>query len=151
MQLRHRLQGKILLHVRFIAARDLQRQPPKFLSKVATICRIHRVNDIRCCVYAGMAQRSISLRLGKLLEIAIGVAHGIEYLHDGCDSRILHCDIKPQNLLLVLNFNPNISDFELAKVFYRIQKCSYTMTRARGPHWLHCSRDILEKSWKSFL
>lgn len=71
-----------------------------FLSKVATICRIHRVNDIRCWVYAGMAQRSISLRSGKLLEIAIGVAHGIEYLHDGCDSRILHCNIKPQNVLL---------------------------------------------------
>lgn len=73
----------------------------------------------------------MSLGLEKLLEIAIGVAHGIEYLHDGCDSRILHLDIKPQNVLLDQNFNPKISDFGLAKVYSR-NRSAVTMTGARG-------------------
>ncbi|KAH7840538.1 hypothetical protein Vadar_018278 [Vaccinium darrowii] len=61
----------------------------------------------------------------------IGVANGIEYLHDGCDLRILHLDIKPQNVLLDQNFNPKISDFGLAKVYSR-NRSAVTMTGARG-------------------
>ncbi|MBA0693963.1 hypothetical protein Goari_004299 [Gossypium aridum] len=72
-----------------------------------------------------------SVGIAKLLEIAIGVAQGIEYLHNGCESRILHLDIKPQNVLLDQSLNPKISDFGLAKVYSRDH--SYvTMTSARG-------------------
>ena len=48
--------------------------------------------------------------------IAIGIAKGIEYLHQGCDQRILHFDIKPQNILLDNEFNPKIADFGMAKL-----------------------------------
>ncbi|KAG8491403.1 hypothetical protein CXB51_014607 [Gossypium anomalum] len=72
-----------------------------------------------------------SVGIAKLLEIATGVAQGIEYLHNGFESRILHLDIKPQNVLLDQSLNPKISDFGLAKVYSRDH--SYvTMTSARG-------------------
>ncbi|PNX96617.1 receptor-like kinase [Trifolium pratense] len=54
-----------------------------------------------------------------MYQIAIGIARGLEYLHQGCISRILHLDIKPQNILLDENFCPKISDFGLAKICQR--------------------------------
>ena len=35
----------------------------------------------------------------KLQDIALGIAKGIEYLHQGCDQQILHFDIKSHNIL----------------------------------------------------
>ncbi|KAH7841323.1 hypothetical protein Vadar_028365 [Vaccinium darrowii] len=51
-----------------------------------------------------------------LYQIAVGIARGLEYLHRGCNTRILHFDIKPHNILLNENFCPKISDFGLAKL-----------------------------------
>ncbi|WOH14244.1 hypothetical protein DCAR_0933761 [Daucus carota subsp. sativus] len=64
-------------------------------------------------------------------EIALGIANGIEYLHQGCAQQILHFDIKPHNILLDHNFNPKISDFGLAKLCSRDQSI-VSMTMARG-------------------
>ncbi|CAN6827874.1 unnamed protein product, partial [Brassica oleracea] len=44
------------------------------------------------------------------------VARGVEYLHHGCRTRIVHFDIKPQNVLLDDNLCPKVSDFGLAKL-----------------------------------
>ncbi|KAL1192390.1 Lectin-domain containing receptor kinase VI.3 [Cardamine amara subsp. amara] len=52
----------------------------------------------------------------RLYEIALGVARGLEYLHYGCKTRIVHFDIKPQNVLLDDNLCPKVSDFGLAKL-----------------------------------
>ncbi|XP_056857621.1 LEAF RUST 10 DISEASE-RESISTANCE LOCUS RECEPTOR-LIKE PROTEIN KINASE-like 2.5 [Raphanus sativus] len=52
----------------------------------------------------------------KLYEIALGVARGLEYLHHGCRTRIVHFDIKPQNVLLDHNLCPKVSDFGLSKL-----------------------------------
>ncbi|KAL3631350.1 hypothetical protein CASFOL_024334 [Castilleja foliolosa] len=57
-----------------------------------------------------------SLGWEKLFEIALGIARGLDYLHQGCNTRILHFDIKPHNILLDKDFNPKISDFGLAKL-----------------------------------
>ncbi|XP_019100931.1 PREDICTED: LEAF RUST 10 DISEASE-RESISTANCE LOCUS RECEPTOR-LIKE PROTEIN KINASE-like 2.5 [Camelina sativa] len=51
-----------------------------------------------------------------LSRIALGVARGLEYLHHGCKTRIVHFDIKPQNVLLGEDFIPKVSDFGLAKL-----------------------------------
>ncbi|CAA2976464.1 rust resistance kinase Lr10-like [Olea europaea subsp. europaea] len=72
-----------------------------------------------------------SLTWEKKHAIALGVARGIEYLHRGCDMRILHFDIKPHNILLDDNFTPKISDFGLAKS-YPIENSIVTITAARG-------------------
>ncbi|KAL5718017.1 hypothetical protein ACHQM5_010962 [Ranunculus cassubicifolius] len=59
---------------------------------------------------------SLSLGWNKLYQIALGTAKGLDYLHTGCNTRILHFDIKPHNILLDDDFCPKISDFGLAKI-----------------------------------
>ncbi|TYK21750.1 receptor-like cytosolic serine/threonine-protein kinase RBK2 isoform X1 [Cucumis melo var. makuwa] len=48
-------------------------------------------------------------------KIAIGIAEGLRYLHEGCQRRIIHRDIKAANILLTQDFEPQICDFGLAK------------------------------------
>ncbi|KAJ9139770.1 hypothetical protein P3X46_030474 [Hevea brasiliensis] len=126
----------------------------EFINEVGTMGRIHHVNVVRlvgfcadgfrrALVYEFLPNESLekfifsddgnnrSLGWEKLQDIAVGVAKGIEYLHQGCDQRILHFDIKPHNILLDDNFNPKISDFGLAKLCSKDQS-AVSMTAARG-------------------
>ncbi|KAG6759603.1 hypothetical protein POTOM_036087 [Populus tomentosa] len=66
-----------------------------------------------------------------LYQIAVGIARGLEYLHRGCNTRILHFDIKPHNILLDENFCPKISDFGLAKICPS-KESTVSMLGARG-------------------
>lgn len=59
---------------------------------------------------------SSQLEWKKLYEISVGIGRGLEYLHRGCNTQILHFDIKPHNILLDQDFCPKISDFGLAKL-----------------------------------
>jgi serine/threonine protein kinase len=74
---------------------------------------------------------STLLSYDKMYDIALGVARGIEYLHQGCDMQILHFDIKPHNILLDENFAPKVSDFGLAKL-YPVDDNIVSLTAARG-------------------
>ena len=67
----------------------------------------------------------------RLYGIAIGIARGLEYLHHSCNTRIVHFDIKPQNILLDNDFNPKIADFGLAKLCHT-KESKLSMTGARG-------------------
>ncbi|XP_012840971.1 PREDICTED: probable receptor-like protein kinase At5g39020 [Erythranthe guttata] len=69
--------------------------------------------------------------MDKLYEIAVGVAKGLQYLHTGCNTRIVHFDIKPQNILLDDDFSPKISDFGLAKLCKKKQSI-LSVIGARG-------------------
>lgn len=73
-----------------------------------------------------------SLSWDKLYQIAIGIARGLEYLHKGCNTRILHFDIKPHNILLDENHHPKISDFGLAMLSTRDHESIISMSNARG-------------------
>uniref|UniRef100_A0A452XKF5 non-specific serine/threonine protein kinase n=1 Tax=Aegilops tauschii subsp. strangulata TaxID=200361 RepID=A0A452XKF5_AEGTS len=110
-----------------------------FISEVSTIGRIHHVNVVRlvgfcseemrrAIVYEYMPHGSLdkyifspekSFSWDKLNEIALGIARGINYLHQGCDMQIMHFDIKPHNILLDSNFVPKVADFGLAKLYPR--------------------------------
>ncbi|GKD77269.1 protein kinase-like domain, concanavalin A-like lectin/glucanase domain protein, partial [Tanacetum coccineum] len=67
----------------------------------------------------------------KLHQIAIGIARGLEYLHRGCNTRVLHFDIKPHNILLDQNMCPKILDFGLAKLFPD-ERSKISMSHMRG-------------------
>ncbi|KAK9055598.1 hypothetical protein SSX86_026682 [Deinandra increscens subsp. villosa] len=67
-------------------------------------------------IYDPNSETSSQLEWKKLYEIAIGIGRGLEYLHRGCNTRIVHFDIKPHNILLDQDFCPKISDFGLAKL-----------------------------------
>ncbi|KAH9289559.1 hypothetical protein KI387_033676, partial [Taxus chinensis] len=73
------------------------------------------------------------------VQIALGTARGIRYLHEECSTQILHCDIKPQNILLDDIYNPKIADFGVAKLLRAEQTRTYTGARGtRGyvaPDW----------------
>ncbi|PHT62123.1 hypothetical protein T459_34047 [Capsicum annuum] len=71
------------------------------------------------------------LGLHRLYQIAVGIAKGLEYLHRGCNKRILHFDTKPHIILLDEEFCPKISDFGLAKLCTR-KESTVSMLGARG-------------------
>lgn len=47
-------------------------------------------------------------------KMVLEIANGLLYLHEECETQIIHCDIKPQNILLDDNYAAKISDFGLA-------------------------------------
>ncbi|XP_038711690.1 G-type lectin S-receptor-like serine/threonine-protein kinase SD2-5 isoform X2 [Tripterygium wilfordii] len=73
-------------------------------------------------------------------SIALGTAKGLAYLHEDCDAKIVHCDIKPENVLLDDRFLAKVSDFGLAKLMTREQSHVFTTMRGtRGylaPEWI---------------
>ncbi|XP_048445584.1 LEAF RUST 10 DISEASE-RESISTANCE LOCUS RECEPTOR-LIKE PROTEIN KINASE-like 2.1 isoform X2 [Pyrus x bretschneideri] len=113
-----------------------------FINEVASISRTSHVNVVtllgycfegqkKALVYEFMPNGSLEkytynenalqtsnpqLEVEQLLDIVTGIARGLEYLHRGCNTRILHFDIKPHNILLDENFCPKISDFGLSKL-----------------------------------
>ncbi|CAL5370527.1 unnamed protein product [Camellia sinensis] len=58
-----------------------------------------------------------SLNWKQRLTIIVGTAEGLEYLHGGSETRIIHRDIKSSNVLLDENLAPKIADFGLARCF----------------------------------
>ena len=73
------------------------------------------------------------------LRITLDVARGILYLHEECEAPIIHCDIKPQNILMDDCWTVKISDFGLAKFLMPNQTRTFTGAReTRGyvvPEW----------------
>ncbi|KAH9722834.1 LEAF RUST 10 DISEASE-RESISTANCE LOCUS RECEPTOR-LIKE PROTEIN KINASE-like 2.1 [Citrus sinensis] len=128
-----------------------------FINEVASISRTSHVNvvtllafclegDNRALIYEFMSNGSLEkfvyngdtskpcqyLRWEKMYEIVIGIAKGLEYLHRGCSTRILHFDIKPHNILLDEDFCPKISDFGLAKLCTTKEGIVSSLLGARG-------------------
>ncbi|KAG6624671.1 hypothetical protein CIPAW_16G044400, partial [Carya illinoinensis] len=56
-----------------------------------------------------------SLSLLQRLNIAIDVANTLEYLHHRCDKPIVHCDLKPRNVLLDEEMIAHVGDFGLSR------------------------------------
>ncbi|XP_061350612.1 receptor-like kinase TMK4 [Gastrolobium bilobum] len=126
-----------------------------FINEVASISRTSHVNVVallgfclegrkKALIYEFMSNGSLekfihrkghetiaSLSWEKLYQIAVGIARGLEYLHRGCNTRILHFDIKPHNILLDEDFCPKISDFGLAKLCPK-KESIISMSDARG-------------------
>uniref|UniRef100_A0ACD5TW18 Uncharacterized protein n=1 Tax=Avena sativa TaxID=4498 RepID=A0ACD5TW18_AVESA len=133
----------------------------QFRAEVTTLGRIHHVNLVRlrgfCAtrrerllVYDYMPNGSLAsamsgpgfgmLDWGARFRIMAGVARGLAYLHEQCQERIVHCDVKPENILLDAAFCAKVADFGMAKLIGR--DFSAALTTARGtlgylaPEWV---------------
>uniref|UniRef100_A0A0E0FFZ1 Protein kinase domain-containing protein n=1 Tax=Oryza nivara TaxID=4536 RepID=A0A0E0FFZ1_ORYNI len=146
-----KLQDDRLVAVKFL--HDSKGNGEEFVNEVMSIGRTSHINIVslfgfclegskRALLYEYMPNGSLDnyiysenpkeiLGWEKLYEIAIGIARGLEYLHHRCNTRIIHFDIKPQNILLDQDFCPKIADFGLAKLC-RTKESKLSMTGARG-------------------
>ncbi|XP_061356527.1 rust resistance kinase Lr10-like [Gastrolobium bilobum] len=140
-----KLQDGSLVAVKLLS--KLEGTGEEFINEIASISRTSHVNVVtlvgfcfqgskRALIYELMPNGSLekfiyeenSMLVGRqldcktLYDIVNGVARGLDYLHRGCNTRILHFDIKPHNILLDENFSPKISDFGLAKICTRKEK-----------------------------
>ncbi|KAK3019924.1 hypothetical protein RJ639_004907 [Escallonia herrerae] len=64
------------------------------------------------------------------MNVVLGTAKGLTYLHEGLEPKVVHRDIKSSNILLDKLWNPKVSDFGLAKLLG--SERSYVTTRVMG-------------------
>ncbi|XVF70402.1 hypothetical protein PTKIN_Ptkin11bG0158600 [Pterospermum kingtungense] len=138
--------------------RVIQETDKEFRTEVSVIAQKHHKNLVKLLGYCDEGQFRMmvyeylengtlaSFLFGDLkpswnqrTQIALGIARGLYYLHEECSPQIIHCDIKPQNILLDDHYEARISDFGLSKLLGINQ--SFTNTGIRGtkgyvaPEW----------------
>ncbi|KAG8067318.1 hypothetical protein GUJ93_ZPchr0005g14275 [Zizania palustris] len=96
----------------------------------------------RLLVYPYMPNGTVSSKLQEFVggkatldwarrrRIALGTARGLVYLHEQCDPKIIHRDIKASNVLLDEHFEAVVADFGLAKLLDHGE--SHVITAVRG-------------------
>ncbi|KAL6603213.1 hypothetical protein ACP70R_043574 [Stipagrostis hirtigluma subsp. patula] len=129
--------GRAVAVKRLLGAPACERRERDFLAELGTVGHARHPNVcalLGCCVdrdlylvfdFSRRGSVSANLHPGDASSppmgwaarhgIAVGTARGLEYLHKGCQRRIIHRDIKSSNVLLTDDFQPQISDFGLAK------------------------------------
>ncbi|KAJ6795857.1 putative receptor-like serine/threonine-protein kinase [Iris pallida] len=127
--------GQAIAVKRLRSAPEGEQREKEFLTELGTVGHVRHPNVsalLGCCIdrdlhlvfeFCSLGSVSSNLHDEKLPpmdwkhrhKIAVGTARGLHYLHKGCQRRIIHRDIKSSNILLTNNFEPQISDFGLAK------------------------------------
>ncbi|CAL5361461.1 unnamed protein product [Camellia sinensis] len=151
--------GKRLIAVKRLHQKVVEEGEREFQAEMRAIGRKHHRNLVqllgyciegskRLLVYEYMSNGSLADLLFKSkrcpdwnerIRIALNVARGILYLHEECETPIIHCDIKPQNILMDELWNAKISDFGLAKFLMPDQTSTFTEVRGTmgylAPEW----------------
>ncbi|KAK1276903.1 putative receptor protein kinase ZmPK1 [Acorus gramineus] len=143
---------------------DVTQGEDEFWAEVSTIGKINHMNLVRMYGFCSEDKHRLLVyeylengSLAKLLfdrpgmedtqlgwkqrfKIAVGVAKGLMYLHHECLEWVIHCDVKPENILLDRDCEPKIADFGLAKLWQRGAPAS-GLSKIRGtkgymaPEW----------------
>ncbi|KAM4082230.1 hypothetical protein ACJW30_11G155700 [Castanea mollissima] len=149
-------------HSKYIAVKKLDKMikegEREFKTEVTVIGQTHHKNLVRLLGYCDEGEHRIlvyeflyngslsSFLFGVIrpswqqrMQIAYGIARGLMYLHEECSMQIIHCDIKPQNILLDDFFTAKISDFGLAKLLMNQQSRTHIGIRGTkgyvAPEW----------------
>jgi serine/threonine protein kinase len=146
-----RLPDGRVVAVKKLNGRQTTQAAEEFLTEVRLISSVRHRNLVRllgCCkrgkkrllVYEFMSNNSLDKHLfGEIrnalswenrLNIIVGTARGLAYLHGESNVRIIHRDIKCANILLDDRLHPKIADFGLAKFFPESQ--THVSTRVGG-------------------
>ncbi|MBA0623641.1 hypothetical protein Godav_009092, partial [Gossypium davidsonii] len=127
--------------------------------RVVAVKRLNQANqgEAELLVYEYMEHGSLAEMLDshqldweKRYDIALGCAKGLAYLHEECLEWILHCDVKPQNILLDSGYRPKVSDFGLSELLDRSKLSNHSFPKIRGtggymaPEWVF-NRPITSK------
>nr|QJG66091.1 gigGlecRK1 [Solanum microdontum subsp. gigantophyllum] len=129
----------VLADGRAVAIKKLANEfQEEFWAEMTTIGRINHMHLVRMwgfcsegrrqlLVYEYVENSSLDRHLSRAdnlgwkqrFAVALGTAKGLAYLHDECLEWVIHCDVKPENILLDSEFEPKIADFGLAKLSQR--------------------------------
>ncbi|CAM8892176.1 unnamed protein product [Rhodiola kirilowii] len=100
------------------------------LLKILTTCSSidYKGNEFMALVFELMPNGSLenwlhesrNMAVGQRLDVGIDIALALDYLHNGCEPPIVHCDLKPSNVLLDDDMVAHVGDFGLAKVMFDI-------------------------------
>ena len=139
--------------------KDVEEADCEFRAEFIAIARTHHKNLVRVLgiciegnrkllVYEYMNNGSLADLIFKAerppiwkerIRIALDVARGLLYLHEESEVRIIHCNIKPQNILMDDNWTAKISDFGFAKLLMPNQSGATTTVEGTSaylaPEW----------------
>ncbi|CAN0892452.1 Probable LRR receptor-like serine/threonine-protein kinase At3g47570 [Linum grandiflorum] len=121
------------------------------LVKIVTVCSSvdHEGNDFKALIYEFLANGSLedwlyqpveridesttrSLNFIQRLKIAIDIASAVDYLHNNCGTPIVHCDLKPSNVLLGEDIVAHVGDFGLARFLSTVDNPSSNTIGIKG-------------------
>nr|TKW13480.1 hypothetical protein SEVIR_5G103500v2 [Setaria viridis] len=85
---------------------------------------------------SGMPTVSNTLSLAQRLDISVDIMDALDYLHNHCQPPIVHCDLKPTNILLAEDMSARVGDFGLSRILpesaSKTLQNSNSMTGIRG-------------------
>ncbi|CAO2037626.1 unnamed protein product [Urochloa humidicola] len=118
------------------------------LLPILTACSTidNRGNDFKALVYRFMANGSLDtwlhtpdygnaankLDMSRRLEIAVDIADALQYIHHDCESPIIHCDLKPSNILLDDDMTGHLGDFGIARFYLETKSQTTADSRSTG-------------------
>ncbi|XP_010665452.1 probable L-type lectin-domain containing receptor kinase S.5 [Vitis vinifera] len=153
-----------------------------FIAEVTTISNLHHKNLVKLVgwcyekrelliIYEFMPNTSldklifckksdvenpITLNWETRYGIICGVAQALDYLHNGCEKRVLHRDIKASNIMLDSDFNARLGDFGLARIIQLNDQTHHSTKEIAGtpgymaPESFHTGRAAVETDVYAF-
>ncbi|GLJ08091.1 hypothetical protein SUGI_0081190 [Cryptomeria japonica] len=139
----------------FVAVKVFNQDPQNSYKNFYKECRIlskirHRnlVRVLSCCstpeframVLKLMSKGSLEqqlhqdcrLSLKMRLNIALDVAHAMAYLHHDCSPPVVHCDLKPSNVLMDEDMTAHVADFGIARLMTCTDSASSSTSKLKG-------------------